>query len=115
MIPFELAKFSVSFSLTFISVCIMQIYSFFVAVISIHDSEDIASAHSEHLNEEHEVVELNGEVDLQVVENKSLVIEEYAVARSPLHRCLKEEVLSNVNVYIAHSGLCFSMFFYSFV
>lgn len=61
------------------------------SVISIHDSEDIASAHSEHLNEEHEVVELNGEVDLQVVENKSLVIEEYAVARSPLHRCLKEE------------------------
>ncbi|XP_040206865.1 protein ELYS-like [Rana temporaria] len=61
------------------------------SVISIHDSEDIASAHSEHLNEEHEVVELNGEVELQVVENKSLVIEEYPVARSPLHRSLQEK------------------------
>ncbi|CAI9536838.1 unnamed protein product [Staurois parvus] len=61
------------------------------SVISIHDSEDVASAHSEHLNEENEVVELNGEVELHVLEDKSLVTEEYPVARSPLSCCLEEE------------------------
>ncbi|XP_018415472.1 PREDICTED: protein ELYS [Nanorana parkeri] len=66
------------------------------SVVSIHDCALATSSLSEHLNEENEVVELNGDVELQ--EDKYFLVQGYPMARAPLSRCVEESRLFSISM-----------------
>ncbi|XP_075059629.1 protein ELYS isoform X2 [Mixophyes fleayi] len=67
------------------------------AFISIHDSEEIESAVSEHFDEE---MEVNGAVELQFVEENVLLVEDFPTVTSPLPHCVEVQIVKETEVNI---------------